>query len=122
MPQQVQQQHSIDFIVSTGSLHHWKKPAKVFNECYRVLKNGGEAWVYDGCSHIPEEEVGKVIKKYGFWRYRVLSIAVKLHGFTIEEYKGKIRDILEQTKFKDSYKMEQTDIWMKIVARKHDVK
>jgi len=29
---------SIDFMVSTGSLHHWKKPAKVFDECYRVLK------------------------------------------------------------------------------------
>ena len=24
---------SIDFIVSTGSFHHWKNPVKIFNEC-----------------------------------------------------------------------------------------
>ena len=109
---------SIDFIVSTGSLHHWKKPTKVFNECYRVLKNGKEAWIYDGCSDIAEEAVGKVVKKYGFLRYWVLTKLVKLHGFTRDEYSGKVRNILEQTKFKDNYKMEQTDIWMKIAARK----
>ena len=113
--------NSVDFVVSTGSLHHWREPLKVFNECYRVLKGGGEAWIYDGCSHIPGEEAEKVRRKYGFWRYRFLSVAVKFHGFTVEEYDGKIRNILEQTKFKDSYKMEQADIWMKIAARKHEV-
>ena len=29
----------IDFMVSTGSLHHWKKPAKVFDECYRFKES-----------------------------------------------------------------------------------
>jgi ubiquinone/menaquinone biosynthesis C-methylase UbiE len=33
---------SIDFIVSTGSLHHWNRPAKVFDDCYRVLKKDRE--------------------------------------------------------------------------------
>jgi len=110
---------SIDFIVSTGSLHHWKKPVKVFNECYRVLKNGKEAWIYDGCPDIPKEEAGKVVKKYGFWRYQVLRRLVRIHGFTRDEYESEIRGVLEQTKFKGHYKMEQTGIWMKIVARKH---
>ncbi len=109
---------SIDFIVSTGSLHHWKRPVKVFNECYRVLKNGKEAWIYDGCPDVPEEEAGQAVKKYGFWRYQVLRRLVRIHGFTRDEYGSKIRSILEQTKFKDSYQMEQTDFWMKIVAKK----
>jgi len=113
--------NSVDFVVSTGSLHHWREPVKVFNECHRVLKDGGEAWIYDGCSHIPGEEAGEVRGKYGFWRYRVLSVAVRFHGFTVEEYDSKIRNILEQTKFQDSYIMEQADIWMKIAARKNRV-
>lgn len=109
---------SIDFIVSTGSLHHWKKPVKVFDECYRVLKNGKEAWIYDGCPDIPEEEAGRVVKKYGFWHYQILRRLTVLHGFRRWEYEGKIKNILEQTKFKDGYEMEQTGFWMKIVARK----
>ena len=110
--------NSIDFIVSTGSLHHWKRPVRVFNECYRVLKNGKEAWIYDGCPDILQGEVDKVVKKYGFWRFQILRRLVALHGFRRQEYETKIRNILEQTKFKDNYKMEQTDFWMKITARK----
>jgi ubiquinone/menaquinone biosynthesis C-methylase UbiE len=32
---------SFDLIVSTGSLHHWKKLLNVINEVHRVLKDGG---------------------------------------------------------------------------------
>ena len=109
---------SIDFIVSTGSLHHWKRPVKVFNECYRVLKDGKEAWIYDGCPDIPEEEAGQAAKKYGLLRYWILRRLTALHGFRRQEYESKIRGILEQTKFKDSYKLEPANFWMKIVARK----
>ena len=112
---------SIDFIVSTGSLHHWRKPVKVLNESYRVLKNGKEVWIYDGCPDISEEEAGKIAKKYGLLRCRILRRLQVIHGFRREEYDTKIRSVLEQTRFKDSYKMEQTDIWMKITARKHEV-
>ena len=36
-----------DMVLSTGMLHSLKQPVKVFQEIYRVLKNGGEAWIYD---------------------------------------------------------------------------
>jgi ubiquinone/menaquinone biosynthesis C-methylase UbiE len=97
---------SIDFIVSTGSLHHWKKPAKVFDECYRVLKPAKEAWIYDGCPDVPRDEADRLIKDYGSLRYRVLVNLCQIHGFNMQEYDSKIRDMLEQTKFKDSYRME----------------
>jgi SAM-dependent methyltransferase len=38
---------SVDLVVSTLSLHHWKKPAAVFAEVSRVLRPGGVALIYD---------------------------------------------------------------------------
>ena len=42
--------NSYDLVFSTGMLHSLKKPdriAKVLKECYRVLRAGGEVWIYD---------------------------------------------------------------------------
>jgi ubiquinone/menaquinone biosynthesis C-methylase UbiE len=36
-----------DMVISTGMLHMLKDPSKVLKECYRVLKPGGKAWIYD---------------------------------------------------------------------------
>ena len=38
---------AFDMIVSTGMLHTLKDPVKVLKECRRVLKDGGEAWIFD---------------------------------------------------------------------------
>jgi ubiquinone/menaquinone biosynthesis C-methylase UbiE len=38
---------SFDMVLSTGMLHSLKNPLRVFKEIYRVLKTGGEAWIYD---------------------------------------------------------------------------
>ena len=109
---------SIDFIISTGSLHHWKNPTNVFNECHRVLKQSKEAWIFDGCPDAVKEEATKIKKENGFLGYRISVKIAELHGFFKEEYDSKIRSILDQTKFKNSYKMELTDIWMKITLIK----
>jgi ubiquinone/menaquinone biosynthesis C-methylase UbiE len=110
---------SIDYIVSTGSLHHWKNPARIFDECYRVLKSGKEAWIYDGCPDIPGDEADRLKKEYGPIRYRILVNLCHFHGFSKQEYDGKIRDMLEQTKFKNSYHMEPAEVFMKITVKKH---
>ena len=39
--------NSFDMVISTGMLHSLKDPVKVFTEIYRVLKDGGQAWIYD---------------------------------------------------------------------------
>jgi ubiquinone/menaquinone biosynthesis C-methylase UbiE len=109
---------SIDFIVSTGSLHHWNKPVKVFDECYRVLKKDGEGWIYDPCSDALKENIEQAKKEYGFWIYRILTKVTELHGFSRQEYDSKIKAILDQTAFKGNYQMELTDIWMKITLKK----
>jgi len=109
---------SVDLIISTGSMHHWKKPIEVFNECYRVLKNNQEAWIYDGCSNMPKEHLNRMAKEYRKFKYMIISQAQKLHGFRWEEYHNEIGKLLEESKFKTSYMMEPTGIWMKITLKK----
>jgi ubiquinone/menaquinone biosynthesis C-methylase UbiE len=112
--------NSIDLVVSTGASHHWRTPRLVFDECYRVLKTGQEAWVYDGCPEVFHNPVDRrrLKEEYGFFVGRLGPRVSTLHGFTREEYQTAIKDMLEQTAFKGDYQMALTDIWMKITLRK----
>lgn len=40
-------QNSVDYLVSTLSLHHWPEPQKAFREFQRVLRPGGMLLVFD---------------------------------------------------------------------------
>ena len=112
---------SVDLVVSTGASHHWKAPRLVFNECHRVLKRGGEAWIYDGCPEVFNDKAArrKVYEEYGFLIGRLGPRVSTLHGFTWDEYQTEVKAMLEQTAFKGNYQMALTDIWMKITLRKH---
>jgi len=112
---------SIDLVVSTGALHHWRAPRLVFDECYRVLKTGAEAWIYDGCPEVFRDKAArtKLYEEYGFLIGRFGPRVSTLHGFTRDEYQTVIKDMLEQTAFKGNYQMALTDIWMKITLKKH---
>jgi ubiquinone/menaquinone biosynthesis C-methylase UbiE len=99
-------------------LHHWNKPDKVFDECYRVLKKDGEGWIYDPCRDALNENIEQAKKDYGFLVYLILTKVTELHGFSQQEYDSKIKAILDQTAFKGNYQMELTDIWMKIMLKK----
>jgi hypothetical protein len=92
----------------------------VFDECYRVLKNGRDAWIYDGCPEVFNNRADKrkFNEKYGFLVSRLGRRTSMLHGFTMEEYQTVIKDMLEQMAFKGSYQMALTDIWMKITLKK----
>lgn len=46
---------SYDLVISTGSLHAWKNPVLVIDECFRVLKPGCEAWLLDPAQIITPE-------------------------------------------------------------------
>jgi ubiquinone/menaquinone biosynthesis C-methylase UbiE len=112
--------NSIDLVVSTGASHHWKMPRLVFEECYRILKPGQEAWIYDGCPEVFANPADrrKAKKEYGFLIGRLGYRVSTLHGFTREEYETVIKDMLEQTAFEGNYQMALTDIWMKITLKK----
>jgi ubiquinone/menaquinone biosynthesis C-methylase UbiE len=112
--------NSIDLVVSTGASHHWKTPRLVFDECYRVLKTGQEAWIYDGCPEVFHNTADrrKLYEEYGFFVGRLGPGVSTLHGFTREEYQTEVKGTLEQTAFKGNYQMALTDIWMKITLKK----
>jgi ubiquinone/menaquinone biosynthesis C-methylase UbiE len=112
--------NSIDLVISTGASHHWKTPRMVFDECYRVLKTGKEAWIYDGCPEVFRNPADKrkLNEEYGFFVGRLGPRVSTLHGFTGEEYQTVIKSMLEQTAFKGNYQMALTDIWMKITLKK----
>ncbi len=113
---------SIDLVISTGASHHWKTPRMVFDECYRVLKAGKEAWIYDGCPEVFNNQADrrKVNEEYGFLVGRLGPKVSEIHGFTGEEYQTVIKGMLEQTAFKGNYQMALTDIWMKITLKKRE--
>jgi ubiquinone/menaquinone biosynthesis C-methylase UbiE len=112
--------NSIDLVVSTGVFHHLKSPRLVFEECYRVLKAGGEAWIYDGCPEVFKDGADRrrLAREYGFLVGRFGRTVSEIHGFVREEYESDARGMLEQTGFRNSYDMALTDIWMKITLRK----
>lgn len=114
--------NSIGLVVSTGALHHWRAPRPVLDECYRVLKTGGEAWIYDGCPEVFRDKAArrKLYEEYGFLIGRFGPRVSTLHGFTRDEYQTVIKDMLEQTAFKGNYQMALTDIWMKTTLRKRE--
>lgn len=111
---------SMDLVASTAAFHHWKAPRLVFEECYRVLKAGGEAWIYDGCPEVFRDKAARsrLHREFGFLVGALGHRVSTLHGFTMSEYQTAVRDMLEQTGFKGNYEMALTDIWMKIVLRK----
>jgi ubiquinone/menaquinone biosynthesis C-methylase UbiE len=38
---------SVDLVVSSLSQHHWDDPAGGLRDIVRVLRSGGQAWIYD---------------------------------------------------------------------------
>lgn len=54
---------SIDLIVSTGMVHHLKEPIRAFNEMYRILKPGGQAWIFDGRKDATRAEFEETVRR-----------------------------------------------------------
>jgi ubiquinone/menaquinone biosynthesis C-methylase UbiE len=68
---------SFDIVVSTASIHHWKKPTAGINEIYRVLKKSGYALLYDVVSDMPKELLEQFSREIG----RLRTFLFWLHGF-----------------------------------------
>ena len=74
------EQGYFDLIVSTGSFHHWAEPKECLKEIYRVLKNGGEAWIYDLRRDITKEARLEARKRYGWLLSSLFLYIVRLHS------------------------------------------
>jgi ubiquinone/menaquinone biosynthesis C-methylase UbiE len=113
--------NSIDQIVSTGVMHHWKEPVRIFKEIYRVLKPGGEAWIYDGNGGASDHAIEKGIKQIlpGFPGKNIVRRILGIHGFTKEEYETAVREFVAQTPFK-TCALEGCGIMMRVRVKKSE--
>lgn len=79
---------SFDLVLSTGALHHWKNPLRAIREIRRVLREGGQAWIYDLSKDASSELLAAKLLEYGYSKFLSTFIfrIVKLHsGLTLKE-------------------------------------
>jgi ubiquinone/menaquinone biosynthesis C-methylase UbiE len=108
---------SYDLVISTGSLHAWKNPVLVINECFRVLKPGCEAWLLDPAQIITPEALQflggtlKAVDRLASWWG---SFTSKLTPpYTV----GEIHEIIRGTKFQKGNITEGK--WLSVILRKY---
>lgn len=103
-----------DFVVSSGSLHHWNKPVEVFDEIYRVLKLGQPALVYDVRKDTPKEKVDEFSRhiKSRFMRWGLR------HSVGESYTRQGIEELLSRTRFNEAERIELDDLGMFIWLRR----
>jgi ubiquinone/menaquinone biosynthesis C-methylase UbiE len=90
---------SFDMVLSTGMLHSLKNPAKVFQEIYRVLRNGGQAWIYDPAkiaSYIDRNKWRASLTKrelFYLWVFKSLGLIRPIKTYQRDQVIEMIRDI-----------------------------
>jgi ubiquinone/menaquinone biosynthesis C-methylase UbiE len=84
---------SFDFVISCGSLHHWKEPTQVFNEIHRVLKSGCRALVDDLRRDVPKEHIREWVSAH---RSRFMRWGAR-HSFSEAYTPQEIKDLLESS-------------------------
>lgn len=103
-----------DLAVSTLSFHHWKAPEKGLDEVYRVLREGGEAWIYDVPRNFDPAAFAYLRQRYGLVR----SWLFRLHAFEEPYYTEKeIERIASESRFR-KHEITHTGIAYKLMLYK----
>ena len=103
-----------DFVVSSGSLHHWNKPVEVFDEIHRVLKLDQPALVYDVRKDALKEKVDE-------FSHHIKSCFMRwgLRHSVGESYtRQDIEELLSRTRFRGAERIELDDLGMFIWLRR----
>jgi len=108
-----------DMVISTGMLHSLKDPVKVLKEIYRVLKKGGQAWVFDPAKVASDVDRAKWKASLSFDDKFYLRL-FKLLGLhkPIESYqRDEVLPMIEASGFKD-YNIKENDNEIRIRLKK----
>ncbi|MDD5312226.1 MAG: class I SAM-dependent methyltransferase [Dehalococcoidia bacterium] len=116
---------SMDLVVSTETLHHLAKPLAAFNEIYRILKPGGQAWLFDGRKDASKAEYEETARMLGIvdlpLPYRFFkTMWPRAHtGYKTEVYTtGKLGKAIETSPFKKAKYIKQ-GAYIRIELKKH---
>jgi ubiquinone/menaquinone biosynthesis C-methylase UbiE len=108
---------AFDMVLSTGMLHSLKHPVKVFKEIFRVLKKGGQAWIYDPAQiafHIDRKKWKTSLSqrdKFYLWLFRTLKLLRPIKTYT----RAQILEMLKATDFEIvSIEEEKDEIKIKL--------
>jgi ubiquinone/menaquinone biosynthesis C-methylase UbiE len=110
---------TFDRVISTGMLHALRDPVTTIRECRRVLKPGGEAWIYDParvCSLVDWAEWKATLTPVERLMERLLPLFTRLnppHPYN----RRLVEEWIASTSFKD-YSMEECGTETKIRLRK----
>jgi ubiquinone/menaquinone biosynthesis C-methylase UbiE len=69
-----------DLVVSTLSFHHWANRLECLKEIHRVLKIGGEAWIYEIRKDTTREAKKQLKDRYGRFLSFIVLYLVRLHS------------------------------------------
>jgi len=110
---------SFDMVISTGMLHSLNHPVAVLKEIYRVLKNDGEAWIYDPANvttYIDKRKwkASLNIRERSFlWFFNLLGLHKPIAAYTREQ----VIPMIEATEFK-SFEIDERMNEIRIKLRK----
>ncbi len=102
-----------DFVVSSGSLHEWKQARRVFEEIYRVLKDGGSALIGDLRRDAPQAELDEIARAIPSaimrWGLR--------HSVTEAYTREELQELLSQTSW-SNFEIVENGVGLAITLRK----
>jgi ubiquinone/menaquinone biosynthesis C-methylase UbiE len=76
-----------DLVVSTLSFHHWANRIECLKEIRRVLKTGGEAWIYEIRKDTTREAKKQLKDRYGRFVSFIVLYSVRLHSaMSLQEF------------------------------------
>ena len=102
-----------DFVITSGSLHHWKKPTQVVDEIYWVLRPGCRALVSDLMKDAPKEKVHDFANKIDS---KLIRWGLK-HSFKESYTARQIEQMIKSTHFRE-IEITEEEISMGIMLRK----
>ena len=110
---------SFDMIISTGMLHSLKKPSSVLKEIYRVLKQDGDAWIYDPAKIIQYIDKSKwraslnPRERFFLWLFALLGLLKPITVYSSNQ----VIPLIEEAGFK-LYTVDEGDGEIKIKMKK----
>ena len=110
---------SFDMVISTGMLHSLKDPVKVLQEIYRVLRAGGEAWIFDPARVASQVDRKKwkaslnLRERFFLWLFQLFGLHKPIKVYTREQAMA----LIEKTDFKH-YQIDTQDNEIEIKLKK----